>query len=195
MGAWIPMNKEEARVTLLEIKEMLDSLGIKFWLIKGTLLGAIRENEFLKKDNDIDLLLMRESLTKELLESLKVKNYSYRILKHQGLVYAVAPIKPRRALFAFVFNYYYQPKNLCVMPLGRPDDHEALLPAKLYRGEHFIDFLGCKFRVPYPPEEWLERVYGNWKIPNMHWMRGRKKISIDKYAKWIIKHPSVSWRI
>lgn len=48
--------KEEAAVKALkEVKEVLDSHGITFWLDLGTLLGAIREGQFIEWDSDIDL--------------------------------------------------------------------------------------------------------------------------------------------
>ena len=48
------MNKQKE--LLLELKNLLDKNNITFWLMTGTLLGAIRENDFLAHDpNDIDI--------------------------------------------------------------------------------------------------------------------------------------------
>ena len=50
---------------LLELKELLDKNNISFWLQSGTLLGAYRDNNFIKWDNaDIDLGLLSEDYWK-----------------------------------------------------------------------------------------------------------------------------------
>lgn len=48
---------DDAVVSVLkELKEILDKHDIPFYLNWGTLLGAVREGEFIEKDTDIDLL-------------------------------------------------------------------------------------------------------------------------------------------
>jgi len=48
--------KEEAAVKVLgEVKEVLDSYDITFWLDLGALLGAVRERKLIEWDGDIDL--------------------------------------------------------------------------------------------------------------------------------------------
>ena len=49
------MNKENALKTLLDLKDVLDSLNIKFWLSDGTLLGFHRESDFISHYHDIDI--------------------------------------------------------------------------------------------------------------------------------------------
>ena len=41
------MNHEKAFEDLLDIKDVFNKVGIKFWLLWGTLIGALRENDFL----------------------------------------------------------------------------------------------------------------------------------------------------
>ena len=49
------MNEKIACNVLREVKDVLDGLGIQFWLESGALLGAIREGKFIEWDDDIDL--------------------------------------------------------------------------------------------------------------------------------------------
>lgn len=49
------MNERIACNILREVKDILDGLGVQFWLKSGTLLGAIREGKFIEWDYDIDL--------------------------------------------------------------------------------------------------------------------------------------------
>ena len=47
-------NKEVVLKNLLVFKEVMDRNGVPFFLIMGTLLGAIRDNDFISWDDDID---------------------------------------------------------------------------------------------------------------------------------------------
>ena len=47
---------------LIKVKNGLDSLGIDFFLMMGVLLGAVRENNFIKWDWDVELGLFTESI-------------------------------------------------------------------------------------------------------------------------------------
>jgi phosphorylcholine metabolism protein LicD len=49
------MDKKTAVKMLRQVKEVLDKHDVEFWLDYGTLLGAIRDNEFIPWDSDIDL--------------------------------------------------------------------------------------------------------------------------------------------
>jgi len=49
------MNEQKAVEVLKEVKDILDSHGIKFWLNYGTLLGAIQKGKFFEWDIDIDI--------------------------------------------------------------------------------------------------------------------------------------------
>lgn len=49
------MDEKIAINLLREVKDILDELGIQFWLESGVLLGAVREGRFIGWDYDIDL--------------------------------------------------------------------------------------------------------------------------------------------
>ena len=51
----VPERHEAAVKTLLLGKEIFDKLNIHFWLVCGTLLGVMREHDFIAHDSDIDL--------------------------------------------------------------------------------------------------------------------------------------------
>ena len=56
------LNKEKAKVILLELHELFNTLRLPFFLIEGTCLGAYRDKDFCNGDKDIDIGLKHEKL-------------------------------------------------------------------------------------------------------------------------------------
>ena len=54
------INKIIAKENLLLVKNILDKEELPFMLAYGTLLGAVREHDFIAHDEDIDLIVMKE---------------------------------------------------------------------------------------------------------------------------------------
>ena len=52
---WKLIDKEKAFENLSIFKEIADRNGFKFFLAYGTMLGAVREKDFIDHDEDIDL--------------------------------------------------------------------------------------------------------------------------------------------
>jgi lipopolysaccharide cholinephosphotransferase len=58
------MREELAVENLMDVKEVFDERGIRYWLDWGTLLGAVREGKMIEWDHDIDLGTMDDNLEK-----------------------------------------------------------------------------------------------------------------------------------
>ena len=200
-----PMDKTKAKESLLEIKEIFDNLKIKFWLACGSCLGAVREGHFIPYDFDIDIIML-------------VRDFSPKI---SGELSKIAPLHFERhwpdklAFVSFSMNqipihiklkYYFSPEDIYIWLHPRPHWQNCVMPGKSLRNDYRVNFLDTKFRVPNPPEEYLERLYGkNWRTPinprfkgryphakNLSWVKQRKLIPFAKFAEyvqWIEEHP------
>jgi len=60
------INLDISKKNLLDLKKILDKNDIYFGLIYGTLLGAIREKNFIAHDEDTDIFMLEEDKTQVL---------------------------------------------------------------------------------------------------------------------------------
>ena len=78
------MNDAKARIALHDIKAIIDRHAVKVWLDCGTLLGAVREGDFIVWDNDIDLAMWAADIVERdaepLWRDLHYKNFNVYLL-------------------------------------------------------------------------------------------------------------------
>ena len=55
-----PFDRTKARTVLLQLADLLDSIGLRFFLIQGTALGAYRDGDFVEGEKDIDIGVLYE---------------------------------------------------------------------------------------------------------------------------------------
>ncbi len=72
--------KEQLTKLLLDAKTILDSYGVAFWLDSGTLLGAVRENDFIPWEKDIDLGIWNLTDDVKIKIALEFESRGYKVL-------------------------------------------------------------------------------------------------------------------
>jgi hypothetical protein len=157
-----PMEMSTAEMMLREAKEILDGLGIVFFLRHGTCLGAVRDHALIEWDDDIDIgsIIGLHGLTEEAInlaaEAFRARGYDVSISEtdEQLVVDLNRPGAPMGWTCHRIID-----DNIYQWP-GLP------IPVSLHVNLKRIDFLGENFNVPNPPEEYLRLKYGpEWMIP------------------------------
>ena len=147
---------------LLEVKQILDQLDVPFFLRQGTCLGVIRDNALIAWDDDMDIgsIYDLNGVTEEKVETVVStfrNNGYYAKVEHSEQYICVAMMKSSiridwtcyKIIDDIIFHY----------PGVR-------IPARLFEQLKEIDFIGEKFLVPNPPEEYLRFKYGpEWMTP------------------------------
>ena len=157
-----PMNIDSATSVLKEMKQVLDDAGVRFFLRQGTCLGAIRDKAIIPWDDDLDLgsVIGLHGLTEETAETvaatLREKGYIVK-LEHQDhglqMVLVKSTIRVEWRCFRVFGDSVYQ------YPAVRT-------PVRLFADPSEIEFLGDRFYVPNPPDEYLRLKYGeDWMTP------------------------------
>tara|TARA_B100001057_G_C22803988_1_gene932576 strand:+ start:215 stop:847 length:633 start_codon:yes stop_codon:yes gene_type:complete len=148
----------------LLICDILDNLEITFFLQTGILLGAIRENDFIKWDWDIEISVFESDFYSKIdlvVEELKKNNFKVENVSKKEKESKIDFIGeyPKEVTGYTIFSWNYSSLNNHYWRKG------FMVPSKFLNKFEKINFLGRQFNCPYKTEEYLEYAYGDWKIP------------------------------
>ena len=195
--------------------EILDGMGIPWWLEAGTCLGAIREGDFIGDDYDIDLGIppgydgQWDAIIAGFFKLGWVKGSAYRI--HEGfrlrLCFRMESCstqdsfakskKPTLDIF-----FFYEAGDKWWMGLHGPPPgavgmvpfsyfYPHVFPRELFMDMKPIDFAGRKCLIPSPPEKYLAERYGEgWRKPQRDyrfWRDCKAIVSIDEWRTLVGK--------
>jgi len=148
---------------LTDVKNVLDSEGVAFWLSAGTLLGAYRDGDFIPWDDDIDIDSYEEYLVpkiSEIRQKFLDLDFVVRLpKKKQGVKMNIYRYKQKVSIDGLFLDPSYKNNKFRLSRSYR-------FPRKFYETPGILEFKGMEFRVPAPIEDFLQHVYGkSWKKP------------------------------
>jgi hypothetical protein len=173
------MDKQKATQNLIDAIDTLNDQGLTNFIIDGTLLGAIREGDFIAHDTDIDIGVMMEEWTIDILAEV-FKNMMYKgfILYHSfGIFGKHFELAWYRDGIKVDFFFYYKVGDKirfnAFLNGGRtlPDDILTYeYDAINFNISNTMVFNGLIVNVPFAPEQILIQKYGeDWKTPKTKW--------------------------
>ena len=153
-----PIDKVIAKENLLLLKKILNNNDVSFILAFGTLLGAVREHDFISHDEDIDLIMFKKDMPKFLSLLFILRKNGFEVVRYEPRGFLSIMRKGEYIDFYFFDDY---PKNKALCYCCRD-----MYSKKRFEDTTEIEFLGDKFQVPRDYEKYLEFYYGsNWRTP------------------------------
>lgn len=172
-----PMNVPDGERLLLEAKQIFDDHGIVFFLRQGTCLGAVRDHALIPWDDDLDIgsIMGLHGFTEDAIEPAVAAFRAidcYVEVIPDGLYTSVKIMKYK---IRIDWQCYRVVKGTIAHYPGVP------FPVRLFTELQEVDFLGTKFHVPSPPEDYLSYKYGpDWVTPKQ---AGYEKDVLDNMPK------------
>jgi len=174
------MDKQLVLKDLLDVKRVLDSLGVQFFLGYGIVLGIIRDKDFIDHDDDVDIIITQKLTYKQRKEiawalwDIGFKDWSNVVWNVYGRFEPAEPgyngteetgIIPCRRNFDFSIMFYKDNGDewLCIPKRGGMP--VLAIPKKFLEKGRWVKFKGEKWLIPDPTIEYLEFLYGDWKTP------------------------------
>lgn len=157
---------ESARRALSDLQAAFTGSDKKIFLVFGTLLGMMREGDFIKHDKDIDVGILAWQDQFEIAETILRSKKFY--VDYSGL----------RGSNAYYMWVVHLDTNIGIDIFVHHESGEAMETGINYEFGHFQrfgvskfklqekNFLGMSFYVPENSERYLSEVYGQWQIPD-----------------------------
>jgi len=149
------IDKSISKDNLLDFKRIMDINNISFTLAYGTLLGAIREDDFITHDEDIDVAILDEDRD-NFLNSLDtfIEN-DFIIGRYANDILSL--IRNGEYIDIYIFR-----KKL----FGYREFGNEQLKEKYLIDTMDYSFMDSKFKIPRESEKYLIEHYGkNWRVP------------------------------
>jgi phosphorylcholine metabolism protein LicD len=151
---------------LADIYAVADDVGIRPYLMWGTLLGAVREGRLMPHDTDIDLGLSAADYTRKaaFVSGMLRRGYfftfdethKFRLLRRDHVLHAD-------------FDVFYPADNRMICLCADSEGHYgASFPGNSFEQLREIEILdGLRVLIPDPPEAILQTIYGpDWRTPS-----------------------------
>ena len=157
-----PIDVGTAERLLKEIKQVMDQAAVPFFLRQGTCLGAVRDNALIPWDDDIDigsvfgLHVFSEEAVISVAQTFRERGFILKIERNDHYLWVAMAKESVR----IDWNCYWVIDDAVFMYPG------IRIPIHLLTNLKEVDFLGEKFLVPNPPEDYIEAKYGSeWHVP------------------------------
>ena len=184
MGA--PMNNSDAtRVLGVLVKALDRHFSGQYFIAEGTLLGCIRDDDFITRDNDIDIGLWADAYDPVLIEDMLAAGFTLDALR--GAPDAGMQIK---------FSQDAIPVDMFL--IHRETDHFwfVIHPAcgSLLSTLPVFDltphrFKGVDVMIPTDAETYLEHTYGpDWRRPVHRWNFKYCQANLEPIGSWFWRH-------
>lgn len=145
---------------LLVLKDVLNKTLQKWFLTGGTLLGAVRDGDFIHWDWDVEVSVLAEEAVQkegELLKNL-IKAGFLISSNDTSIENFKICVKGWGTEFEILGRYLNTTEGLRTR-------NTTKVPAYLFNEFEIITFRGHNFPAPSPINKYLEALYGDWKTP------------------------------
>lgn len=152
---------------LIDLRDKLRAIGLKPLLMYGTLLGAIREKDFIQHDDDLDIAIIADGLGKE--DLVAERDRVVALLEANNI-----PCNARLQQTPLI-HCKRSEVTIDIFILGHKDGkifwpHRRLIvveeQADIFLPTTTMEFKGETFDIPRDPEAVSEARYGSgWRVP------------------------------
>ena len=164
------IDKKIAFENLKVVAEIMNGHNLNWGPVLGTLLGIVRDNDFITWDEDIDLYVLEEDKEKFLTLLFKFQKAGFDVIRYWRC--GLLSIKRNGEYIDFYFAKKIADNIRCT-------NGDVFYFEKYFQDTITWDFKGIKFNIPKDYEEYLEFRYGDWRTPVQYC-----DFNMSAYKKW-----------
>lgn len=167
------IDKAIAKENLAILKEVCNKSNLKIILFYGTLLGAVREHDFITHDEDIDLLMYKKDLPRFLNTLFELRDKGFELARYESRGF-LSIIRQGEYIDIYFYEPYPQDPSLwyCCQDICKKEFVTDIIP---------YPFQNEEYLVPRDYIKYLEYYYGsNWQTPIQAFDYNKSRLSIMK---------------
>lgn len=165
-----PLDSQGVSIALSDLQNILNLENIKIFLVSGTLLGYVRENSILSHDKDVDVGMFFDGKIDRGIQLIKSSNLFHLKMNHygNGKIYSIGLVHKTTKTPIDIFIYHLENQKLIT---GVEHSFGYLQKFSFTPFElNSVNFLDNLIYIPNNYELNLEENFGNWKIPDKHYI-------------------------
>jgi hypothetical protein len=149
---------------LRDFIQACDEANMNPFLMWGTLLGCVREGNFLRHDHDIDVGILARDWPKRslLIEAMRRRGYGLEFGRNYKMRFIGRDLLAHLDVDVF---FPWERKMICFLDHEEIGKHGAWFPLDAFNNFRSLTFSGTRVLIPDPPERVLETAYGDWRTP------------------------------
>ena len=151
-----PIDKNQASENIAIMKDVLEKNGVLYFLSYGTLLGAVREHDFISHDEDIDIVI-KDEFRQAFIDILpQFGDNGFYVVRYdaRGLL---SLMRNNEYIDFYFFKKYESGLRYCC---------GYLIPEDFMQEGMCVEFLGDTYPVHSRYEDFLRFQYGDdWRTP------------------------------
>ena len=154
-----PIDKGISLENLRLLKQACDKHGLTFLLFFGTLLGAVREHDFITHDEDIDLVMLKSDMNAFLDMLFDLRELGFELARYERRGF-LSIIRKGEYIDIYFFAPYKKDPSLmhCCMDIREKKYLEDIVP---------MEFKGDTYMAPRDYKSYLSHQYGeDWMTPS-----------------------------
>ena len=176
------IDRKISKENLEILNGILQKTNCIYGLIFGTLLGAIREGNFIEHDEDVDIYMLSEFKT-DLLRLLPfLREKGIELIRFEDNLISVMRNNE------YIDIYFFEPQRKWYFKKLRVHDNKYEMDAISLENPIKVLFLGMNIPIPSNARKLLRKTYGkNWKVPikNSHALPNSFKSVLKTKFQWL----------
>lgn len=178
-GKYTPQGKNNANKALRETSDLLDEMGIRHYLAFGTALGIVRDGKIIEHDWDNDFIIDADDLDK--FDTKLAKKYGFNPIRFKQDIpkWKTEREESEELMIRTIAIYKYDVRNDLDPIYVSKDKKSGLIlkgrnrnkfcakhPIEWFKDAKEVEYMGKKYLVPYPYDEYFKSNYGDdWQTP------------------------------
>ena len=172
------INPEIAKNNLKDFKIIMDKHNIRYGLMYGSLLGAVRDGGFIPWDEDVDIFVMEEDRSKVHEALFDFQNIGMKVAREEFGGELISIIRDDEYIDMYFFKRTFN---------GKRRSCDYAVSAHHIENRDTMDFLEMDFHIPADSKNLLVSLYGDdWHIPQRGVKPGNP--TLDRKIKLFIKN-------